>query len=63
MVVPTLEILEPKLRPGAVIIADNTTASTEGYKPFFDYIRARESKYRTLTLPYSGGLEMVTYMG
>ena len=63
MVVPTLELLEPKMRPGAVLVVDNTAASVEGYKPFFEYIRARESKYRTLTLPYSGGLEMVTYVG
>ena len=63
MVVPTLKLLEPKLRPGAVLICDNVVSSTQGYQAFFKHIKAPGAKYRSLTLPFSGGLEMVTYTG
>ena len=59
MALPTLKILEPHFRPGTVLVADNTIASRQGYADFFRYIEARESRYKTLTLPFAGGLEMV----
>ncbi|KAF2479531.1 S-adenosyl-L-methionine-dependent methyltransferase [Neohortaea acidophila] len=61
MVVPTLELLEPHFRPGTLLVADNTVTSASGYQDFFKRISAPGSGYRTLTLPYSGGLELVTY--
>lgn len=61
MVVPTLEILESSFRRGTVMVADNTAASRDGYKELFKKINAPGSNYKTLTLPFSGGLEMITY--
>lgn len=61
MVIPTLEILEPRFRRGTVLIADNTVSSSNGYESFFERVKAPGGNYRTLTLPFSGGLEMVTY--
>lgn len=61
MVVPTLELLEPHFRPGTLLVADNTVTSASGYQDFFKRISTPGSGYRTLTLPYSGGLELVTY--
>jgi len=61
MVVPAFEILEPSLKPGAVLLCDNVVASAAGYKDFFAKIKGPGSKYKTVTLPYDGGLEMVTY--
>ena len=58
---PTLDVLEPHFRAGTVLIADNTVSSRPGYEDFFARINAPNSKYKTLTLPYSGGLEMSTY--
>lgn len=34
-----LKILEPKLKPGALIVADNTIRSARAMKDFLDYIR------------------------
>ncbi|KAH8690489.1 O-methyltransferase [Talaromyces proteolyticus] len=62
LALPTLKVVQPRLRPGAVIVADNTISSAVGYKEFFDYVKDPEGPFRTLTLPYSGGLELVTYM-
>ena len=59
--VPTLEVIEPKLQPGAVLLCDNVLASADGYADFFSRIKAPGSKYRTVTLPFEGGVEMAMY--
>jgi catechol 2,3-dioxygenase-like lactoylglutathione lyase family enzyme len=61
MVLPTLKLLEPRLRPGAVIIADNVVSSKEGYSDFLAYIQRAGSPYTTVTLPYPGGLSLSTF--
>ncbi|KAI1823367.1 O-methyltransferase [Xylaria intraflava] len=61
MVVPTLRLLEPNLKKGAVIVADNVASAADGYEDFHDYIKARRNAYRSLVLPYSGGLEFTIY--
>lgn len=61
MVVPTLEILERSFRRGTVLVADNTESSRDGYKEFFEKVSAPGSNYKTMTLPFSGGFEIITY--
>ena len=61
LVVPTLDVIESKLSPGAVLLCDNVCASVDGYADFFARIKAPGSNYKTVTLPFEGGLEMVTY--
>ncbi|KAI0912834.1 O-methyltransferase [Ustulina deusta] len=61
MVLPTLRVLEPSLKKGAVIVADNVTLSTAGYRDFHEYIETHRNAYRSLVLPYSGGLEFTVY--
>ena len=58
MVVPALERIGPHLRPGAVIVADNTASSRRGYAAFFDYLADPKNGLKSLTLPFEGGLEM-----
>ena len=58
MVMPTIERVAPKLRPGALIVADNTTQFREAYEPFFAYVSDPKNRLRTMTLPYEGGLEL-----
>ncbi|OCL05724.1 S-adenosyl-L-methionine-dependent methyltransferase [Glonium stellatum] len=62
MALPTLEIVRPNLRRGAVVIADNTTFAKPLYKEFLEYIHRPENGFKTLTIPYSGGLEMSVYL-
>lgn len=61
LALPTLKLVEPNLRPGAIVLADNTITAAEGYKEFFEYINRPGSGFRTMTLPYSGGFEMIVY--
>jgi predicted O-methyltransferase YrrM len=56
---PALELVHPHLRPGAVIVADNTTQFRHAYRFFFEFVKDPKNGLRTMTLPFDGGLEMV----
>jgi predicted O-methyltransferase YrrM len=57
---PALEIVTPHLRPGAVVTCDNTGREDErvAYRDYFAFINDPARRFRTMTLPFSGGLEM-----
>ena len=61
LALPTLKIIQPRLRRGAVVLADNTLWSSL-YKDFLDYIHDPANGFKTTTLPFSGGLEMAVYI-
>jgi len=56
---PAIELIAPHLRPGAVIIADNTERVRHAYGAFFAFVNDPANGLRTMTLPFDGGLEMV----
>ncbi len=62
MALPTLQILKPKLRRGAIILTDNTSMARPLYKDLLAYIHDPQNGFKTTTLPYSGGLEMTVYL-
>jgi len=53
---PALRRVAPHLRPGAVVVADNTTTYREEYRDYFEYI-TEANGFSTMTLPFDGGLE------
>jgi predicted O-methyltransferase YrrM len=59
MVRPALELIAPRLRPGAVICADNTGSprARDGYRDYFAFIADPANGLRTMTLPFDGGFE------
>lgn len=61
LALPTLKLVEKHLRPGALIVADNTVSAKDGYKDLFTYVRADGSNFRSLTVPYTNGLEVIVY--
>lgn len=56
---PALELIAPHLRPGAVVIADNTTQFRHAYRHFLDFVADPANGLRAMTLPFDNGLEMV----
>ncbi|PZQ64440.1 MAG: methyltransferase [Phenylobacterium zucineum] len=56
---PALELVAPHLRPGAIIVADNTEQFRDAYRHFFDFVADPANGLRTMTLPFAGGLELV----
>jgi predicted O-methyltransferase YrrM len=54
---PALELVAPHLRQGAVIICDNTQAYRADYADYFAFLNDPANGFRTMTLPFEGGLE------
>lgn len=54
---PLLEMFSDRLRPGAVVIADNTESFRDAYQEYFDFINDPTNGLSTITLPFDGGLE------
>lgn len=57
---PALELVHPHLRPGAIVVADNTgDFFRHAYRHFFEFVHDPKNGLKTMTLPFQGGLELV----
>jgi predicted O-methyltransferase YrrM len=55
---PALALIAPHLRPGAIVICDNTQRHRSEYADYFGFLADPANGFRTMTLPFDGGLEM-----
>jgi predicted O-methyltransferase YrrM len=55
---PAIEIVAPHLRPGTIVLCDNTEQYRDHYADYFEFINAPDNRFRTMTLPFGGGLEL-----
>lgn len=55
---PALELLAPRLRPGAIVAADNTRQFRDAYRDYLAFVDDPANGLRTLTLPFTGGFEL-----
>jgi predicted O-methyltransferase YrrM len=62
LALPTLKIVQPHLRPGAVVLTDNTISGAEGYRDLLSYLRDPQNGFRNMTLPFTNGFEMSVYL-
>ncbi|KXL41579.1 hypothetical protein M433DRAFT_58205, partial [Acidomyces richmondensis BFW] len=62
LALPTLKLVQPRLKHGAIVVTDNVGVAKFLYKDFLNYIRTPENGFRTLKMPFSGGLELSVYM-
>jgi predicted O-methyltransferase YrrM len=58
MALPALELVAPHLRPGAIVICDNTDQYRTEYAAYLQFVSDPEQGFRSATLPFKGGLEM-----
>lgn len=58
LALPTLEVMLPKLRRGAVVFVDNTVSSANRYSELLAFLRSPSSAFSCCTLPHSGGFEL-----
>jgi predicted O-methyltransferase YrrM len=56
---PALELVAPHLRPGAIVACDNTVQFRDAYADVFAFVRDPVNRLRGLTLPYTGGFELL----
>jgi predicted O-methyltransferase YrrM len=60
---PMLELLTPKLRPGAVVLADNIYRFKRTLGPYVEYVQSGRHGFQSATLSVSDGLEYSYYEG
>ncbi|MGH9575555.1 MAG: O-methyltransferase [Candidatus Acidiferrales bacterium] len=58
---PVLKLLEPKLRPGAVILSDNIDSFRNQVAPFLHYVQSGTNGYTSATLGLSDSMEFSIY--
>ncbi|KAL7627937.1 hypothetical protein AAE478_002132 [Parahypoxylon ruwenzoriense] len=60
---PTLILVQPYLKVGAIVAVDNFTAASKGYKDLGAYLEDPANGFKTTTAPYDGGLLIAVYLG
>jgi predicted O-methyltransferase YrrM len=55
---PALELVTPALRPGAIVVCDNTAQFRDAYREYFEFVNDPKNGLRTVTLPFEGGFEL-----
>jgi len=55
---PMIEMLAPRLRPGAVVICDNTVQFSEQYRDYLTFVRTPANGFHSTQMPYRGGIEL-----
>jgi predicted O-methyltransferase YrrM len=58
---PVLELLEPKLRPSAMIVADNIDSFRSEVTPFLEYVKAPRNGYASMTIGLKDGMEISVF--
>jgi predicted O-methyltransferase YrrM len=58
---PVLKLLEPKLRPGAVILSDNIFTFKKEVVPFIEYVQSGKNGFSSSTLNISDGVELTVF--
>jgi predicted O-methyltransferase YrrM len=60
---PVLELIKPRLRPGAVVLADNIFTFRKALRPYVDYMQCGQNGFSSTTLAISEGFEYSVYLG
>jgi predicted O-methyltransferase YrrM len=60
---PILRLLEPKLRTGSVVLADNIKTFRRALAPYVDYMQSGRNGYHSVTLPLKDGFEFSVRLG
>ena len=55
---PALEQVSSSLRPGAIVVCDNTTVDAAEYHDYFEFVNDPRNRFRTMTVPFEGGFEL-----
>jgi predicted O-methyltransferase YrrM len=55
---PVLKIVEPKLSPSAMVVADDLDLFPEVHKPYLEYVRAPQNGYVSVEVPMGDRLDV-----
>jgi len=59
---PILKMLKPRLRTGAVVLADNIYTFKKSLRPYVEYMQSGNNGFESTTLRISDGLEYSVYV-
>lgn len=60
---PVLDLLKDRLRPGAVVLADNIFTFRKSLRPYVEYVQSGKNGFQSTTLRISDGFEYSVYLG
>ncbi|MGI9385677.1 MAG: O-methyltransferase [Methyloligellaceae bacterium] len=60
---PVLQMLEPKLAPGSLVLADNIHTFPDELAPYVDFVSRTDGPYRSVVLPFESGLAYSLFEG
>lgn len=60
---PVLQLLEPRLRRGALIVADDLDIAPDDLRPYLEYVRGAGSGYGSVEIPLGDRLEVSCWHG
>ncbi|MFI5216351.1 MAG: O-methyltransferase [Candidatus Limnocylindria bacterium] len=63
MYLPMLQMLAPKLRPGAVVLADNIKTFRRALAPYVEHVQNGRNGFASVTLPLADGFEYSVRLG
>jgi predicted O-methyltransferase YrrM len=55
---PCLKLLEPKLSPGALVVADDIDLFPDALQPYLDYVRGASAGYVSVKVPIGDAMEL-----
>jgi predicted O-methyltransferase YrrM len=61
--IPVMDLLKPKLRPGAVVLADNIHTFKKSLRPYVERMQATGGDFVSSTMSISDGVEYSVYQG
>ena len=60
---PVLKLLTPRLRAGALVLADNIFTFKKSLRPYVEYVQSPDNGFESTTLPISDGVEYSYFRG
>ncbi|KAF9870671.1 Pisatin demethylase-like protein [Colletotrichum karsti] len=63
LAMPTLAVVKPRLRPGALVVVDNIISGRAGYTDLIAHLEDPSNGFKSTTVPYPGGLHVAVYTG
>ncbi len=61
--IPVLKLLKPKLRQGAVVVADNIFTFKKALRPYVEFMQSGQNGFESTTLEISDGFEYSYHTG
>jgi predicted O-methyltransferase YrrM len=61
--VPVLDLVAPRLRPGAIVLADNIFTFRKSLRPYVEAMQSGERGFASTTLHLADGFEYSVYLG